>query len=541
MVKAGPGRGAPSRRWLQRFLPLLPLLPLFSCAAGGQGGQGDEETVLVASGAELQSINPLITVHPFAKQVQKHVLFLTVAAYDSALVPVPRLATWDWSDGHRTLTLRLRRDVRWQDDVPTTAADVAWTLRQARDPAVAYPRAGELAGLARVEPVDSFTVVLRFRAPQPVFPDVLTDLAILPTHCFAGLEGAAIRGAPFNAAPVGNGPFAFVEHRPTQRWVFRRRDDFPADLGRPAVERFVVAIVSEPMTKLAALTAGELDMAGITAAHVAFARRDPNLRVLDYPLLLVYGVVFNVRRAPFDEPAVRRALSRAIDRRLIVRAYLYGFGTPAAGPVSPDHPWYEPVPDVPFDTAAARRLLDSAGWRLGPDGVRARGGRRLAFDLMTVGAGDMALEQMLQAEWRAIGVEARIRQRELSTFLATAQGPARDFDALVTGVPGDLALGHVAALYDGDGPLAYPGYASPALDSAFAQVRRAEDPDALVAAWRAVQRVLARDEPTAWIYHARGVQGLTRRLAGVRMDLRGELVSVARWRLTTGPTDGARQ
>jgi peptide/nickel transport system substrate-binding protein len=355
------------------------------------------------------------------------------------------------------------------------------------------------------------------------------------------VDGAAIRTAPFNAHPVGNGPFAFVEHRPNQRWVFRRSEGFPADLGRPAIDRFVVAIVSEPTTKLAALTSGELDMAGISAAHVGFARRDPKLRVLDYPLLLAYGVVFNLRRTPFDELAVRRALSLAIDRPLIVRAYLYGFGTAAAGPVSPDHPWYEPVPAVPYDTAAARRLLDSAGWRAGPDGVRARAGRRLAFDLTTVGAGDLALEQMLQAEWRAIGVEARIRQRELSTFLAMAQGPARDFDALVTGVPGDLALGHVAAMYAGDGPLAYPGYHSVALSAAFARVKQAQELAALVDAWRAVQRVLARDEPTAWIYHARGVQGLTRRLQGVRMDLRGELVSVARWRVATGPPDGVRE
>lgn len=489
----------------------------------------------MASGAELQSINPLIAVHPFAKQVQKHVLFLTIAAYDSTLVPRPRLAAWDWSDGRRLLTLHLRHDVPWHDGVPTTADDVVWTIERARDPAVAYPRAAELAALERVVRVDSFTVTLGFAAAQPVFPDVLTDLAILPAHRFRGVEAAAIRAAPFNAAPVGNGPFAFVEHRPNQRWVFRRRADFPTDLGRAAIDRLVVAIVNEPITKLAALTSGELDVAGISPPHAAFVRRDPQLRVLDYPLLLAYGVVFNLRRAPFDELAVRRALSLAIDRRVIVDAYLYGFGTAAAGPVSAEHPWYEPVPPVPHDTAAAIRLLEAAGWMPGPDGVRVRSGRRLAFDLLSVGSGDMALEQMLQAEWRGIGVEARIRQRELATFLATAQGPARDFDALVTGVPGDLALGHVAAMYDGDGPLAYPGYHSAELAAAFERVKRAQDVTALVDAWHDVQRALARGEPTAWIYHARGVQGLSRRLQDVGMDLRGELVSVASWRVAGRP------
>jgi peptide/nickel transport system substrate-binding protein len=534
MVKAAPRQGGSSR---SRFLlHLLPLLPFFSCGVEGQRGR---DTVFIASGAELQSINPLVTVHPFAKQVQKHVLFLTLAAYDSALAPQPRLADWEWSDDRRLLTLHLRHDVRWHDGVPTTADDVVWTLERARDPAVAYPRAAELAPLDRVERRDSFTVALRFRSPQPVFPDVLTDLAILPAHRFLGVTGAAVRTAPFNTAPVGNGPFAFVEHRPNQRWVFQRRDDFPAALGRAALAGVVVAIVGEPTTKLAALTSGELDMAGINVSHAAFVRRDPQLRVLDYPLLLAYGVVFNLRRPPFDELPLRRALSLAIDRQVIAQAYLYGFGTPAAGPVSPDHPWYAPVPPIPHDPAEAVRLLEADGWMPGPDGIRVRNGHRLAFDLMTVGSGDLALEQMLQAEWRAIGVEARIQQRELATFLAIAQAPARDFDALVTGVPGDLALGQVTAMYDGDGPLAYPGYQSADLAAAFARVRRAQDVTELVSAWHGVQQALARGQPTAWIYHARGVQGLNRRLQDVRMDLRGELVTIARWRTSgaSGPGD----
>jgi len=166
---------------------------------------------------------------------------------------------------------------------------------------------------------------------------------------------------------------------------------------------------------------------------------------------------------------------------------------------------------------------------MGADGVRQRDGSRLAFDLLTVGSGDLALEQMLEAQWRSVGVAVRIRRVELATFLAIAQGPARDFDALVTGIPGVLSLGHVAALYGDDGPLAYSGYRAADLDSALARVGAATTEPMLESAWRAVQRALARGEPTAWLYHARGVQGAARRIAGVRIDLRGELAGIARW------------
>ncbi|HEU5041663.1 MAG TPA: ABC transporter substrate-binding protein, partial [Gemmatimonadales bacterium] len=105
-------------------------------------------TVLFASGADLQSINPLLTLHPLARQVQRYVLLTTLARYDSTLTPRPYLArTWEWSDGDRTLTLHLHTEARWHDGRPTTARDVAWTLTAALDPATGYPRLSELADL----------------------------------------------------------------------------------------------------------------------------------------------------------------------------------------------------------------------------------------------------------------------------------------------------------------------------------------------------------------------------------------------------------
>jgi ABC-type transport system substrate-binding protein len=140
---------------------------------------------------------------------------------------------------------------------------------------------------------------------------------------------------------------------------------------------------------------------------------------------------------------------------------------------------------------------------------------------------------MIQAQLREVGVAVTIRPLELATFLAVAQGPERDFDALVTGIPGDLSLGYVAAMFEArdPGPLAYPGLSSDALDTALAAARRAATEDALRAAWQTAQRVLYRRHPTTWLYHARGLQGVSRRVRAPAPDLRGELATVAEWRL----------
>lgn len=472
-------------------LPTRLLLPLFAVFATACGSSADRRgpTVLFASGADLQSINPLLTVHPLARQVQRYVLLTTLARYDSTLTPRPYLArAWEWTPDRRRLTFHLQTVVRWHDGRPTTARDVAWTLEAARDPATGYPRANDLTALDSASAPDDSTVVLRFRVPQPGFPDLLTDLAILPAHLLDTVSHARLRQAAWNDTPVGNGPFRFVSHEPNRRWVFAADTSFPKALGGPPrLQRFIVVVVDEPTTKLAALTSGELDFAGIQPAHAEFVRRDPELEVLSYPLLMTYGIVFNTRRAPFNDPAVRRLLSDAIDRKELVEGYIYGFGTPAVGPVPPAAPNYLPI------------ATTSQGVRL-----PASPARRLSFELLTVGSGEGALEQMVQARLRSAGFDLTIRQLELSAFMARVYGPAHDFDAAVLGVPGDLGLGYLTPL------------------GALAGLRVPDDR-------AAAQRMFADSLPVAFLYHARGLQGANRRVHGVTMDLRGELPTVHDW------------
>jgi peptide/nickel transport system substrate-binding protein len=351
-----------------------------------------------------------------------------------------------------------------------------------------------------------------------------------------------LRRATFSLEPVGNGPFRFHERDPGQRWIFLRNDAFPTSMGGPPrLERLVVAVVDEATTKLAGLVSGDLDVAGVSPTMASLVERDPALRLERYPVLFANALVLNAARQPFDDVRVRRAIDLAVDRERIVDAALAGFGVPAGGPVAPDNPLAVPVAST-RDTARADSLLDAAGWRREDDGWRARGGRPFAIELLTVGSGDNAVEQLLQADFRARGIRAEIRQRELGAFLAEARVRPSRFDALVTGVPGDLALGYLAAMFDSrqaGGALDYAGFHRPRLDALFAATRSAADDRALADAWGDVQRELAREVPVVWLYHARGVQGVTRRLGGVRMDLRGELVSVAEWSAVPGTDTSA--
>jgi len=181
----------------------------------------------------------------------------------------------------------------------------------------------------------------------------------------------------------------------------------------------------------------------------------------------------------------------ALDRREIVDGYVYGFGTVADGPVPPDVPGYVPGRPIPTDPDSARRLL---------------GGRTIAFELLTVGSGEAPLEQMIQARLAGVGVRASIRQLELSAFLDRVNPRRHDFAAAVLGTAGDPGLGYLGQLAD------------------LAGMRAPADP-------ATAQRLFRDSLPVAFLYHARGVQGMNRRVQGVRMDVRGELPAVTQWRI----------
>jgi peptide/nickel transport system substrate-binding protein len=492
--------------------------------------------IVLASGADLESANPLVTTHPLSRQLQRYALFVTLVRYDSTLTPQPYFArSWSFTDAGRTLTLSLAHDLHWHDGVLTTARDAVFTLLAARDPATGFPRAAELATLDTAIAVDDTTLLLRFSRAPARLPALLAELPIVPAHILANVPRAAMRVASFETSPVGNGPFRFASRQRGARWTFVRNDSFPSSLGGPPKLRgLVIAVVDEATTKFAGLASGELDMAGIAPTMAALAKRDATLRVLTYPIPFGVGLFFNTTRAPFDDARVRFAIARSIDRARIVDIALAGFGIPASTPVPPESPlaWHEAPKQG--DTLRADALLDSAGWRRGADGVRVRDGRRLSVELLTVGTGDNVVEQLLQADLAARGIELKIRQTEMGTFLTTARAADKRFDLLLAGIPGDISLSYIDALFatrQRGGALDYTGYHNVALDALLDAARNAAPGKAEHEAWRNVQTALDTLAPATWIYHARGLQGISRRVSGAVMDLRGELVTVHDWTL----------
>jgi len=508
----------------------------FSLLAVGCQQAERVDTVVYASGADLESADPVVTIHPMARQVQRHALFVTLLKLDSALNVQPYFAReWEWSPDRTQLRLELESTLRWHDGEPTTSADVVFTLERVRDPAAGSPRQAELAQLDGWDVHGPHEMTLRFRLPQPAMPGWLAELPLVPRHLLRGVPPHEQRRAEFGSLPVGNGPYRFVHRDRGERWMFEANEDFPQSMGGPpAGKRFVGVVVDGATTEFAGLGSGELHVAGISPGMAELVRQDPRLDLLTYPVLFTTALIFNPARPPFDDVRVRRAFDMAVDRERIIRAAFAGLALPAGGPVAPDNPLALRL-EPRFDPNQANALLDAAGWtRSSGERWRSRNGVRLSVELLTVGSADNAVEQLIQDDLADIGVRMEIRQLEMGSFLSIARAPEKRFDMLITGVPGDLSLSYLAAMFDSrlaGGALDYAGYHTPGLDSAFAEARTATSEMELQKAWTTVQRILDSELPASWLIHSRGVQGVSGSLQGVHMDLRGELATLTNWTL----------
>lgn len=533
----GPEPGARTRGAgaAVRELPTLPGRP-----AERFGG-----TAVVGGFQELRDgLNGLLGTHYRSVQHQHYVGLMTLLRRGPTLDPEPWLASeWQLSDDGTRLTFVLRDDVVWHDGIPVTAEDVVFTWRRATDPAAGASRA-ELfeeyrSGDGAVELVDASTVVFHLD-PHVAALDPWLAFPILPSHLLGAVPPGELSSHPFGTrCPVGNGPFAFVEHRPDERWIFRANPVFPAALGgRPYLDRYVYRVVPDATTLLAEILTGGVDLYPRAAPEQARAMEaDTAVEVLGTQGTSYVYVAWNTRRPVLSDARVRRALALAMDRPGILAGIREGRGRPAATGVPPYHPgWVAPTPGtMDHDPSRAGELLDEAGWRSPvAGGARVDGsGQPLRFTLLHDASsreqGDIALR--IQSMLGGVGVLVEVQSLELGTLLARAESPSRDFDALIMSTQPDFRLDDRMLFHSrhGDGPYAWAGIADAALDSLLDAVAVDEDPRRNEALWVRYQERLLELQPYTWLYFPDWLTGVRRRLQGVEVDVRGEWAAIQDW------------
>jgi peptide/nickel transport system substrate-binding protein len=351
--------------------------------------------------------------------------------FDEGLALVPGLAEGlaVSADGLK-YTITLRPDAIWEDGRPVTSADAVFTIRKIVDPKIpsnVYKPVFE--EFASVEALDARRFEVRFKKPY-VFRSMAFVLPLLPEHKFAGQN---FLKAKQNRAPLSNGPYRFVAWKAQESVELERNASYRGPRGH--FDRIVFRIVPDNTTAYRLLVDGQLDEDQIDAETKDRAARDPAFaaccRLVEFYNLDYNYIALNDRSPLFADARTRRAMTMLLDRAAIVRSLYKGSARIISGPWAPDSPAYDArVPPLPFDAAAASRLLDEAGWKDSDgDGIRDRGGRPFVFDLLVSAGSEIGrqVDEMLAAELARVGVTARIRTLEWAAFVEKVD--SGDFDA----------------------------------------------------------------------------------------------------------------
>lgn len=538
---------APLRREASPAVSLALLLAIAACGDAPDGGEPPPRTggtAVIAGQGDLASLNPLSANEQTTEQILRHGLFVSLVAQDSAGAYVPGLAeTWR-AEGDSVVVFHLRRDLLWHDGAPTTAHDVAFTFGRIKDPATGFPYGSRFRGWNAVQAEDSFTV----RATLAPHIDALAAWAttpLAPAHLLDSVPPERTAAAAFGRRPVGNGPFRFVEWRSGDRLVLEANPAFPAALGgRPHLDRVVYRVIPDQTGQLAELASGGVDLVLNVAAKEA-PRLGERGRVVEGLRQQFAFIGWNGRRGALGDASVRRALTLAVDRQAMVELLRGGYGEPAVGPVPPGHwAFASEVRPLPFDTAAAAALLEGAGLvdRDG-DGVReGPGGEPLRLELKFPAQDPVfrSASQLVASDLGRVGVHVTPTGVEGSALIAQVTSSERPFDAiLLTWSVEDVAALRGLFHSEGvDGPLQLAGYANARADSLLDVVAEAVTREEAAPAWAELQALLREEQPWSFLYYFSMLAGVSERLRGVEMDVRGQLGSMPKWWVAGPARDG---
>jgi peptide/nickel transport system substrate-binding protein len=397
-------------------------------AGGGLHAWTQPDHLRLASTEEPDSLNKLFANSDASDQVA-NLISAPIFRYDDKgeYVPemaltVPTLQNGGISRDGKTIVLHLRHGMQWEDGAPLDARDLRFTWQAVMNPRNNTRLRAGWDDIASIALPDNATAVVHLREPYAAILGIFAlggaGYPPLPAHVLAHLPD--LNHAPFNAAPLSSGPYIL------KRWNHGSSLEFDANprywRGKPAIAHLTYTIIPNADTLFNALQTHDVDVdvdsitetqigrLGVLTGYATQKRLVANYR----------HITFNTRRPTLSDVRVRRAIAEAVNWDHLNATVFHGYNQRATSDIMPTS-WAAPIiPPYPFDLAAAKRLLDDAGWRPGPGGIRRRNGVLLGIDVSTTPSkpANVQAEVVMQQELRAAGIDLRIKNYPTSLLFA---------------------------------------------------------------------------------------------------------------------------
>ena len=436
------------------------------------------------------------------------------------------------------IIFHLRPGVKFQDGHLFNAEDVKFTYDTIMDPANISPRLPDYEPIKTVEVLDPLTLrVIYKRLYSPALGTWM--MGILPEHLLnrealreearrRGLaaETISIRQSHFNRNPAGCGPFAFREWKSDQYILLDRFEEYWE--GPPNYHEYTYRIIPDMLTQEMEFYAGTVDSYGVQPHQVQRLKDDPRYQSFSGLSFGYTYIGYNLRREPFNDLRVRKALGMAIDVDKIIRYVLYGQGERITGPFPKQTDFYnDEIQPLPYDPEGALRLLAEAGWKPNKQGWLEKNGKRLEFTLITNQGNNIrkAILSIVQDSWRKIGVDVQTDLLEWAVFIQERVNKL-DFDALVLG----WSMGIEPDLYQiwhssqiGPYQLNFVGFSNREADELIIKIRQEYNRAQQVVYCHRLHEIIAEEQPCTFLYVTKWTALLDKRIVIMVRDKEGQV------------------
>ena len=314
---------------------------------------------------------------------------------------------WEMAPDGLSLTLHLVKGAKFHDGTPITSEDVAFSIMAIK---ANHPFKAMYAPVSGVDTPDPYTAVIRLSKPHPAILLCMSPVLcpIMPKHVYG--TDPNIRQNPANKAPIGSGPFKFVEWKPGDYIMLEKNKDFFIK-GKPHVDRVIIKIIPDMNNRVMAVERGEVDAMPFfdSLREVKRLSGDKNLVVTNKGYAGIGSldwVAFNTGKKPFDDVRVRQAAAYAIDRNFFAKVIMMGLVTPSATPITPFSPFYtKDVNMYDVNLEKAKKLLDEAGYPVKADGTRFT----VTVDYAPGSPTTKMMAEYLKPQLAKVGIDAKIR------------------------------------------------------------------------------------------------------------------------------------
>src|SRR5499427_7776124 len=424
-------------------------LAVAACGGSSSGGGEIKEggVFRIGSSSSIDSLNPFVAFQADAYSTFEYIYPYLVQFNPQRQFVADFARSWQHNPDGTVWTFHTQPNAKWSDGKPLTAADVAWnynTILKYQNGATANS-AGLVAHMKSATAPDATTVVLTYKRPVANVLSQVQGIPILPEHIwdkYATGNGKALKTFTNNAQIVSGGPFILEKYTPKQIALFKRNPNFYGP--KPHIDGLGLQFFTTTDAMITALKSHQLNGAELLSPTSVATLKAAHFVVPAVPSYTFDDFIINSnpqQQASHKEllnPLLRQAFDAAINRTAIVKTSLLGYGQPGSSIIPPSTGrWNDAaIKPTPFDLAQANQLLNQAGYKMGPNGIRIANGHPMSYSVIlpadtTNGYGERSF-LIVQQDFKKIGVQLRPRNLDNSAaFSAIVADHYKSFELVM--------------------------------------------------------------------------------------------------------------